>query len=97
MVNGEASTTQAKKTIRNRHGDPRMLEIILKCSVARRTMLGLDAPAKIAPVTPDGQEPYRLAVENLSVTELRILQQLQERQRTLTVAAVETNDDSTVD
>jgi predicted transcriptional regulator len=98
VVNGEASTAQAKKTIKNRHGDPRMLEILLKCSAERRKMLGLDAPAKIAPVTPDGQQPFRLAVESLSVVQLRALQQLHDRQRILTVSAADTNDDgSTVD
>lgn len=94
-VNGEMGTAQSRKTIKNRHGDPRMLDILLKASAARRTMLGLDAPTKIAPVTPDGQEPFRLAVEGLSVIELRALQQVQERQRTLTVSAVDPNDDST--
>ena len=36
---------------------PRSAEILLKASKRRSEILGLDAPAKIAPTTPDGLEP----------------------------------------
>jgi hypothetical protein len=42
-------------------------------------MLGLDAPTRIAPVMPDGQEPFRLAVAHLSLSELRVLKHLRDR------------------
>src|SRR5690348_1604469 len=42
VVSGENGTAQARKTIKNRHGDPRLLEIVLKCIAARRMILGLD-------------------------------------------------------
>jgi hypothetical protein len=39
-------------------GDPRFLDQISKCIASRRALLGIDAPTKIAPTSPDGQEPY---------------------------------------
>jgi len=38
-----------------RDGDPRFLDIVLRCNEARRKLLGIDAPTKIAPTLPDGQ------------------------------------------
>jgi hypothetical protein len=78
-VNGDGAGPPNRKAMRSQHGDARFLAIILKCSEERRAMLGLDAPLKIAPVTPDGQEPYRLAVADLSVGELRTLKHLNDR------------------
>ena len=46
---------RAEKSVKQVHGDPRYLEVILKCSASRRALMGLDAPAKIAPTTPDGK------------------------------------------
>jgi hypothetical protein len=40
---------------------------------------GLYPPTKIAPTTPDGQEPFRLAVADLKPSELRALKRLKER------------------
>jgi hypothetical protein len=40
---------------------------------------GLYPPAKFAPTTPDGQEPYRLAVEKLSMDELLVLRRLRQQ------------------
>lgn len=39
-------------------GDPRYLAQIQSCIDRRCKLLGLDAPAKIAPTNPDGTEPY---------------------------------------
>jgi hypothetical protein len=41
-------------------------------------LLGLYAPVKVAPTTPDGQQPFRLAVAHLSVEELRALRRVKE-------------------
>jgi hypothetical protein len=47
-------------------GDPRYLAGIQWCINKRCEILGLNAPQKIAPTTPDGQEPYRLTVEEFT-------------------------------
>lgn len=57
---------------------------ILKCNAARRAMLGLDAPTQIAPVMPDGQQPFRLAVAHLSLSDLRALRHLRDRALSVT-------------
>jgi hypothetical protein len=49
---------RAQKRVKNQHGDPRYLEQVQKCIASRRTLLGLDAPTRIAPVSPDGEEAY---------------------------------------
>lgn len=54
-VNGEAGAQTARRTVKHQYGDPRFLDIALRCSEARRQLLGLDAPAKITPTTPDGR------------------------------------------
>ncbi len=45
----------AKRITRHQFGNPRFLELALRASEERRKLLGLDAPLKIAPVTPDGR------------------------------------------
>jgi hypothetical protein len=47
-------------------GDPRYLAGVQWCIEQRCKILGLNAPQKIAPTTPDGQEPYRLTVEDFT-------------------------------
>jgi hypothetical protein len=48
VVNGDAGSQ--RKTIKNRHGDPRMLELALKCVAQRRALLALDnQPAELNP------------------------------------------------
>ena len=54
-VNGEAGAQKARRTVKHQNGDPRFLDIALRCSEARRQIVGLDAPTKIAPTTPDGR------------------------------------------
>ncbi len=79
VINGNGSGQPARKSIKNQHGDMRALDVVLRCCAARRELLGLNAPLRIAPVMPDGMQPYRLAVESLSVVELRALSRLRER------------------
>ena len=79
-VSGEGSVNQkVRKSVKNRHGDPRFLDIMLKCVASRRAILGLDAPMEIAPVLPDGQDAAQVVVAQLSVTELRVLKRLKEK------------------
>jgi hypothetical protein len=78
-VIGDGNGSPTRKSVKNRDGDIRALEVILKCGTARRALLGLDAPTRIAPVMPDGLEPFRLAVAQLSVTELRAIARLRDR------------------
>ena len=40
------------------YGDYKAVELSLKIQDRRAKLLGLDAPAKVAPTTPDGKEPY---------------------------------------
>jgi len=54
-VNGEAGAQTARRTVKHQYGDPRFLDIALRCSEARRQLLGLDAPTKITPAMPDGR------------------------------------------
>src|SRR5947209_7436505 len=44
MGDGHGSAT--RKSIKNRDGDIRALDVILKCGNARRALLGLDAPTR---------------------------------------------------
>jgi hypothetical protein len=52
---GEATNQLVRKRVKNQYGDPRFLELIRKCIADRRALLGLDAPTKVAPTTPDGK------------------------------------------
>lgn len=60
-IAGEGGAGTTRKRIRNQYGDPRFLMVVHKCVATRRALLGLDAPTKIAPTTPDG-EPLDAAV-----------------------------------
>jgi transposase len=53
-VDGQTGAQKTKRTIRHQHGNPRFLDIVLRCNEAKRQMLGLDAPTKVAATTPDG-------------------------------------------
>lgn len=76
VIDGDGNGQTARKTIKNQHGDLRALDIVLKCDAARWEILGLNAPTMIAPVMPDGKEPFKLAVATLSLGDLRTLQRL---------------------
>jgi hypothetical protein len=84
VVSGDGAGQHTHKSLHTQHGDLRALDTVLKCNAARRSMLGLDAPTRIAPVMPDGREPFRLAVAHLSVSELRALKNLRDRVLTVT-------------
>jgi hypothetical protein len=47
-----------KRETGGRLGDPKYLQIALNAQEARRKMLGIDAPTKIAPTDPTGTKPY---------------------------------------
>ena len=53
---------RAQKRVQHQYGDPRYLEQVHKCIASRRAILGLDAPTRIAPTTPDGEETYHAGV-----------------------------------
>jgi hypothetical protein len=63
----------------DQHGDPRYLAGVQWCIEQRCKILGLSAPQKIAPTTPDGREPFRLTVENLVQARNRIEEWRRER------------------
>jgi hypothetical protein len=54
-LNGEAGSQTARRTVKHQNGDPRFLDIALRCSEARRQILGIDAPTKVAATDADGQ------------------------------------------
>lgn len=55
VINGEGPGGTSRKTLKNQHGDPRFLDIILKCNAAEQALLGLAAPTRIEPVMPSFQ------------------------------------------
>lgn len=72
VVDGAAGTQRAKRTVKHQYGDPRFLELALRCNEERRKILGLDAPTKIAPTTPDGRP---LTIEQRKTHILAILKE----------------------
>lgn len=62
-VKGKASqpTTDRSASVEtgSQNGDPRFLRIILDCQERRAKMLGTDAPTKVAPTDPTGEQPYK--------------------------------------
>lgn len=56
---GSVPGTKHKHETGGRIGDPRLLEIAIRAQDARRKMLGLDAPTKVAPTDPSGDKPYQ--------------------------------------
>jgi hypothetical protein len=63
---GDGEKVKAAIRKEEQHGDARYLEGVQRCIEQRCKLLGLNAPQKIAPTTPDGQEPYRLTVEDFT-------------------------------
>src|SRR5262249_14616833 len=61
------------------HGDPRYLEGVRWCIGKRCELLGLNAPHKVAPTTPDGREPFRLTIEDLTLARNRTEEWRRER------------------
>lgn len=56
-----------------RSRDVRALEAALKCKSRKHAMWGFDKPTKIAPVTPDGDEPYAVIPDDALERQLRKL------------------------
>ena len=54
-VRSDGNQQKTEKQVTDRRGDVVYLDQIQKCIAARRAMLGLDAPTKISPTTPDGK------------------------------------------
>ena len=59
-TSGDGQRTQ--NTVKDQSGDPRFLEAVHKCIAGRRALLGLDAPTRIAPTSPDGEQAYHARV-----------------------------------
>jgi len=58
-TSGVDGTNTKKSTMREEQcGDPRYLDIVLRCIEKRCKILGVDAPTKIAPTDPSGENPY---------------------------------------
>lgn len=57
----ETEAKVVKRETGGRLGDPRLLEIAIRAQDARRKILGLDAPTKVAPTDPTGEKPYQPA------------------------------------
>lgn len=57
-VTNDGAAQKTVKKVAEQCGDPRFLEIVHKCIAGRRALLGLDAPTKVAPTSPDGAESY---------------------------------------
>ncbi len=56
------SGKKAEKRVAHHYGDPRFLELVHRCIASRRALLGLDAPTKISPTSPDGEQSYHAHV-----------------------------------
>ena len=62
---GKIASQRLELKSEKRCGDPRYLEVVQWCLAQRAKLYGLDV-LKVAPTTPDGQEPYQLAVGELT-------------------------------
>jgi hypothetical protein len=63
---GDGEKVKAAIRKEEQYGDARYLEGVQRCIEQRCKLLGLNAPQKIAPTAPDGQEPYRLTIEDFT-------------------------------
>lgn len=55
VIQGAGTQQPTRKTVRNQSGDPRFLDVLLKCIERRSEILGLNVPQKIAPTDTEGQ------------------------------------------
>lgn len=62
-VDGDSNRQKAQIRTEGRDGDPKWLEIVLKCSEQRRKILGIDAPVKSEVTGKDGG-PLHMNIEN---------------------------------
>lgn len=88
VVSGETGKQQTRRSVKHQHGDPRFLAQINQCVLTRCTLLGLNAPTKIAPTNPAGDAPYQSAsspiVEKLSPEEFAMFKQTLEIHQRIT-------------
>jgi hypothetical protein len=77
VINGESGTQPSRKNVRTQYGDPRLLEIVLKCIAQRREILGLDAH----PSTQDFNPHASIPLEQRHARILTVLTTLGERER----------------
>lgn len=61
IVQGETGK-HLEKTVQQQVGNPRFLDQVQKSIAGRRSLLGLDAPVRVAPTSPDGSESYHAHV-----------------------------------
>ena len=61
-ISTDGSNQKTVKKVAEQTGDARFLDVVNKCIASRRALLGLDAPTKIAPTSPDGMESYHTHV-----------------------------------
>lgn len=59
---GKLTVKKASTEKEQRDGNPAFLDGVMKCIDRRCKLLGLDAPTKIAPTTPDGQSAIPILV-----------------------------------
>ena len=85
-VQQKGADKHVEKTVRQQTGDPRYLEQVHRSIVARRLLLGLDAPTRIAPTSPDGTESYQAHVMHEL---LRLAEQTATRTRVIDAQVVE--------
>lgn len=55
---GAVVTDGVEQTGKGNPGDPRFLKTIIDANAQIAVLRGLNAPTKVAPTTPDGEEPY---------------------------------------
>jgi hypothetical protein len=58
VINIHGNSQRTQKRVEEQCGDPRYLDQVHKCVASRRALLGLDAPTKISPTSPDGEQAY---------------------------------------
>jgi hypothetical protein len=76
---GDGDRTRAAIRKDEQCGDPRFLQGVERCVAKRCEILGLNAPQKIAPTTPDGERPYELVVKGMTDDDLAAIERLAER------------------
>lgn len=75
-IKGGSSEQNAERLVKNQIGDPRFLEQVHKCIAARRALLGLDAPTRIAA---EGPVVMPLTDEQRRAHIRAIIQELQQK------------------
>lgn len=64
--------TKSQTRTQSQYGDPRFLDIVLKCITKRCEIMGINAPTKIAATTPDDAGSYSMGIVALAAEAARI-------------------------